>query len=249
MENIIENIKEMSIYKIDEMLENISNDENYFSNFQENMEKSQILSNEILRRLSCKLDKREIPSQLDLPNNFINSIWSNPREKVISKIGFALITKEFIKSLSDYIGDNKCLEIMAGKGAISKGLKDNGIDVIATDNYSWNERLDIANDSWTDIENIDCLDAIKKYGKNVSYVICSWIPYNSSIGYEALKLMNEINPDCKMIVIGEGKGGCTADDLFFEHLEYMDDYDFSNFKRWFGIHDYVDVVKYKKPRD
>lgn len=188
--------------------------------------------------------KKEIVE--DLSRNFLNSFKpSILREYAIKYMGFALITKKFIRGLAEYVGDKRCLEIMAGQGCLSKSLQDEGIDIIATDNYSWNGRLNM-NDTWTNIEDIDCLDAIKKYGKEVSYILCSWIPYNDSIGYKALKLMHEVNPDCKMIVIGEDYGGCTADELFFQYAEEVDeDEEFVyDFRRWDGIHDYVSIVKY-----
>lgn len=168
------------------------------------------------------------------------------REHAIRHMGYALVTKRFARDLAKYIGDNKCLEIMAGRGCLSKALKDEGVDIITTDDYSWSNKFNM-HDTWTDVEEIHCLDAIMKYGEDVSYIICSWIPYNNIIGYEALRLMSEINPNCKMIVIGEGEGGCTADDRFFENLEEIDiqeDFMYS-LRRWNGIHDYVSVVKFK----
>ena len=59
--------------------------------------------------------------------------------------------------------------------------------------------------------------------------------------------MNEINPNCKMIVIGEVPGGCTADDLFFRHLERVDeDGKFLNyFRKWGGAYDYASIVKFR----
>lgn len=183
----------------------------------------------------------------DISEIFLESFSSTMfRRYALEHMGFSLLTKKFIKGLAKFIDDKKCLEIMSGHGCLSKSLQDEGIDIIATDNYSWNSRLNMS-DKWTNVEQIDCLEAIRKYGKNVSYILCSWIPYESTIGYEALKLMNEINPDCKMIVIGEGYGGCTADDLFFENIEEIDIKDdfINDFRSWQGINDYVSMVKFK----
>lgn len=191
------------------------------------------------------ITNKEIPE--DVSVNLLNSLKSRiVRQYAIKNMGFALVTKRFARDLAKYIGDNKCLEIMAGQGCLSKALKDEGVDIITTDNYSWSTHFNMS-DTWTDVENIDCLDAIKKYGKDVSYIVCSWIPYNRSIGYEALKLMNDINPDCKMIVIGEDYGGCTADDSFFENLEEIHvNSEFKNsFRSWQSIYDYVSIVKFK----
>ena len=188
---------------------------------------------------------KEIPE--DLSEELLNSMNSGIfRSYAIRYMGYAIITKKFTRGLAKYIGDKKCLEIMAGQGCLSKSLQDEGVDIIVTDNYSWNGSFNM-NDTWIDVEDMDCLEAIRKYGKEVSYILCSWIPYKSQIGYEALKLMNEINPECKMIVLGEGLGGCTADDLFFQHLERVDeDEEFLNhFRKWGGIYDYASIVKFR----
>ena len=202
------------------------------------------------------IKNKELPE--DLSDDFLNPYSFNwytygYREEAIRHMGFALITKRFARNLANYINGEKCLEIMAGKGTLSKALLDEGVDIKVTDNFSWKHRLNM-DDTWTQVENIDCLDAIRKYGKDVSYIICSWIPYEDSIGYEALKLMNEVNPNCKMIVIGEGKGGCTADDKFFDHCDYVDlgkdgyscEAPIEGFKSWDGIHDYVSIIKYRE---
>ena len=182
----------------------------------------------------------------DLSEKFLNSFHNFIFRDICIKLsGFALITEKFVEDLVEYIGDKRCLEIMSGLGCLSKSLIDKGVNVIPTDNYSWTNCFDM-NTTWTDIENIDCLSAIKKYGKDVSYIICSWIPHDDNIGFKALKLMHEINPDCKMIVIGEDWGGCTADDEFFNHCNIIDESINKNFRQWNGIHDFAAVVEYSK---
>lgn len=175
------------------------------------------------------------------------------RYTFINIMGFANITKEFIRSLKEKVIKNgKCLEIMCGTGAFSKALQEEGVEVIATDNYCMDYDFKTR---FLDVEEIDCLDAIRKYGKSVDYVICSWAPYNNPIAYEALKLMNEVNPDCKMISINEPYCGCCADDNFFKHAEvlmsFSNDDKFFNcnedtvyYRTWDGLHDKVSVLKY-----
>lgn len=193
----------------------------------------------------------EIYERKEFPEN-VGNIIKNPilstylREVTIPLVGFVPLDKTFIQSLSNFIGDKKCLEILAGKGSLTKGLKDNGINIIATDNFSWNARLNLS-DLWTDVENIDCLEAIRKYVKDVDFIICSWIPMDD-IGYDIVKLMNELNPECKMILIGESEGGCTATEKFFNNIvDEPDTFDIVNekFNSWAFIYDHVRVVKYR----
>lgn len=201
--------------------------------------------NELIRLAKNKCIPKNVSD--DFLMSFTSSIY---RRDYIKYCGFALLTEEFIDNLYEYVKYSKCLEIMAGKGAISKELKDRGVDVIATDDYSWDKKLRLS-DTWINIEKIDCIEAIKKYGKDVDFIICSWIPYEDSIGYEALKTMNDINPSCKMIVFGEAKYGCTAEGLFFDHSESVHgnevgyESDIEGYKSWNSIHDKVNVVIYK----
>lgn len=164
------------------------------------------------------------------------------RDTVINNMGFMLISQDWINTLSEMLKGKKCLEIMCGTGALSKCLQDKGIMIKATDNFSWNGVSDWnkSKNYWTDIENIDCIDAIEKYGKDTDYIIMGWA-YMDDTGYRALLKMREVNPYCKMIYIGERNGGCTADDNFFESINIIDDkyIDEINqmYKSWEGIYD------------
>jgi hypothetical protein len=132
----------------------------------------------------------------------------------------ALISKDWVKPLANWIGDRKCLEIMAGQGMLSKALQDEGVNIIATD------KKNISTDAWTNVERLDCLKAIQKYGKDVDLIVCSWPPYDEDSAYKVLTLMREVNPQLMMIYIGEGCGGCCADNQFFETAEWIDDSSF-----------------------
>ena len=75
----------------------------------------------------------------------------------------------------------------------------------------------------------------------------SWA-YMDDTAYECLQAMRKVNSECKMIVIGEPQGGCTANDLFFDSVELIEDpmIDIEvgrMYQRWFGIHDYIEIVK------
>jgi putative heme degradation protein len=136
---------------------------------------------------------------------------------------------------------------MAGCGALSKVLKDKEVDIIATDNFTWDGRANWNTDKnyWTDIENIDAIEAIEKY-KDRDIVIMSWA-YMDDVAYKSLLKMREVNPDMIMVVIGEGEGGCTADDGFFNECIEIEskDIDYINllYPRWNAIYDHLMIVK------
>lgn len=63
------------------------------------------------------------------------------------------------------------------------------------------------------------------------------------------------NPIIKALVvyIGEGYGGCTADDQFHEHYDSIEDDEIFNkvvvnYERWWGLHDYPQLGKYSEDK-
>ncbi|NFH01590.1 hypothetical protein FC831_15205 [Clostridium botulinum] len=170
------------------------------------------------------------------------------RRKIISQQGFTILTQEWINEFAKWIDNRKCLEIMSGCGSLSKVLKDRDVDIIATDNFTWSSDTYNWNHNknyWTDIENIDCIEAIEKY-KDRDVIIMSWA-YMDDTAYRCLLKMREVNPDMVMIVIGEDWGGCTANDDFFEAIEDISNEEIqkidSKIPRWVGTNDHMMLVK------
>lgn len=195
----------------------------------------------ILDELLPLLERKEIPEfyHQGLLRNII------ARRLMVQLQGFALVSQQWIDPMAEYLKGCKCLEIMAGLGTISSALQKRGVDIISTDNKTWENQWNIS--YWTDVEEIDAIEAIEKYGADMDYIIMSWA-YLDDTSYKCLQTMRSINPDCKMIVIGEGEGGCTSDDLFFESIEHVDDPIFdtkvsSKYQRWDCIYDYIQIVK------
>jgi len=83
----------------------------------------------------------------------------------------------------------------------------------------------------------------------MNFIIVSWPPYGEPICYDALLKMRKINPDCRMIFIGEDYGCCTADDKFFETAlqckEYENELNIINdrFQTFAGIYDKIQIYK------
>ena len=192
---------------------------------------------EKMQIIKTALLKREIPDEY--PENIseikLQSFKYNfyiDRFDFINISSFSLVSNKWVRPLSEYIGDKKCLEIMAGKGVLSKCLHDNGVDIIATDDYTWKWHRNRKNKSgqklkldelWYDVEDLNCLEAIDKYGGDSDYIICSWPPYGTKVLYKALLKMREIRPKSKMIYIGENKGGCNAEIRFFNEAVFIND--------------------------
>jgi len=194
-----------------------------------------------------QIENKQIPESY--PEYLVND-WNSysKRTKFIKQIGFSLVSLNWIEPLSKWIGTRKCLEVMAGTGVISYALQQQGINIIATDDFSWKSHEDWEGNNrlWTTIENIDAIKAVEKYGRETNVIIMSW-PYMDDIALKVLQKMREVNPSCVMIYIGEGCGGCTADDEFYNTMEEIEDDEFeivvNNYQRWWGLHDYPQLIK------
>lgn len=173
------------------------------------------------------IENREIPESIS--TLFLNSTFGKTafREYYITEVGFNVVTKEFARGLTDkLLKDKKCLEVMSGTGALAKALRECDVDIIATDDYSGITFYPLSDRLWTEVEKLDSLEAVKKYGKDIDYLLMSWVPNHSEIGYETMKLLHEINPDCKLIIIGEEYAFfcSTSTEKFRENINIIDSY-------------------------
>lgn len=169
------------------------------------------------------------------------------REEIIRLCGYSFLSYNWIRPLAEWIGTRKCLEIMCGSGALSFALRTCGVNVHATDNYSWEQQDPLwFQKPWIETEKLDCIQSIEKYGKEADLLICSW-PYMDDTYYRALLKMREINSDMKMIYIGEPKGMATASDDFFDTAIEVEDDSFyeavQNYRSVFSLHDRPFLIK------
>lgn len=160
----------------------------------------------------------EIPSAI-----FLQDKYKELHKYAVSHMGYSTITIRNCRLLSDMIQYRPVLEIMCGLGSYTYTLRSLNVPVIATDDYSWIDDdpkfVDWKQKPWIDdIERIDAISAIQKYGDCVDYVLMSWPPMNEDLAAKALETMRTVNAKCHMIYVGEEKGGVTADDNFFDIL-------------------------------
>lgn len=181
-----------------------------------------------------------------VPEKYSSSILGSMmlRHSIIPLQGYAIVSKDWVKPFSKWIGKRKCLEIMAGKGALSCALRNEGKTVISTDNYGW-QQFDFSK-LWTKVEKLDAIAAIEKYGKDVDIIIMSWC-YMDDLGYKCLMKMREVNPKAVMVYIGESMGGCTGSDELYEEMEIIPSKKIDDinkvFPSWYGIYDRLYLIK------
>lgn len=163
------------------------------------------------------------------------------RDEIIQLSSFVVIDQSLAKSLAEYIGERKVLEIMAGTGCLAKALSDQGVSIHPTDIFEDTYCFDGYQNLFMDVEQMDCIEAIEKYAKEYDILLCSW-PRSESPIIEALQTMRRENPNMVMLYIGEGYEGCCAPDDFFEEAELVEIPSIT-LKRWGGIYDSIYLYK------
>lgn len=202
-----------------------------------------------MKQIRNELEAHIIPeSYPDLVSNFnmmlISSLYPEIiRDEIIKISSYCLISKDWIRVLSSLLKGKRCLEIMSGLGMLSKALQNEEIEIVATDSKEWEFDDGFY---WTEVKTMDAISAIEVYGRDMDFIICSWIPYPSDIGRKVLLKMREVNPKLKMVYIGEF-GGCCADESFFALCEVEKDNHIYKanqiFKNWAGIHDHIYLLR------
>lgn len=83
---------------------------------------------------------------------------------------YCFYSRELIGALAGMIASRSCLEIGAGDGTLSRFLKDWGVKIAATDNYSWKNAVEYPEG----VIKLDAREALSTYTPEA--VICSWPP-------------------------------------------------------------------------
>ena len=137
---------------------------------------------------------------------------------------WSYVNAPYIKALSEYLHGRPTLEIMAGNGYISGGLRNlrPAQTIYATDSTDWTHENETGKHPVTTIEPLDALTAIKKYGSQVDYVIMSWSPDKVEIDWEVLQLLRNDYPEVKLLVTGE-KNGATNSAKFWQNAQLTQD--------------------------
>lgn len=158
---------------------------------------------------------------------------------------WSYVNAPFAKALADYLNGVPVLEIMAGNGYISKGLRNNNANqqIYTTDSQAWVKENETGKHPVTKIEKLDAVSAIKKYGDQVDYVIMSWAPDKGETDWEVLQLLRQDYPDIKFLVIGE-KDGATNSKKFWQEAQLSQDEDLQKVNQQLHSFDLIDEQIY-----
>lgn len=94
---------------------------------------------------------------------------------------YCFYSKKLVQSLATMIGSKSCLEIAAGDGTLTRFIKDQGTQIIATDNRAWRFSINYPDT----VIDCDAEEALRKY--NPEIVICSWPPKNNDFEHYIFK--------------------------------------------------------------
>lgn len=132
----------------------------------------------------------------------VDDLLSGFRQELITTFGiWHLPNQLWLNDLHQFIAGRRVLEVMAGNGILTSGLRALGDDVVATDNFSW-ENQDIQTpDLWIQVNQMTGLQAIKTIPFDV--VIMSWAPDTDTSDVDILMTLRQQNFTGDFIVIGE----------------------------------------------
>lgn len=158
---------------------------------------------------------------------------------------WSYVNAPFAKALSNYINGAPVLELMAGNGYISKGLRNNNPTqrIYTTDSQAWVKENETGKHPVTKIERLDAIDAVKKYGNDVQFIIMSWAPDKQETDWEVLQLIREDYPDVHFLVIGE-KDGATDSKRFWQEAELSQDEELKRVNQQLHSFDLIDEQIY-----
>ena len=83
---------------------------------------------------------------------------------------YCFYSRALVESLAGMIASRSCLEIGAGDGTLTRFLKNQGVQLTATDNHGWKNAVTYP--EW--VIKLDAREALASYTPEV--VICSWPP-------------------------------------------------------------------------
>lgn len=97
---------------------------------------------------------------------------------------YCFYSRKLIESVAALIGQRNCLEIAAGDGTLTRFLAESGVNITATDDYSWSSEVNYP----ASVIKSDAAEALREYAPEV--VICSWPPAANSFEKQLFRNKN-----------------------------------------------------------
>lgn len=138
------------------------------------------------------------------------------------------------------------VEMGAGTGYWAKWITECGGDIVAYD-----EKPHRGN-HWCDPSakhfkvKKGSFEKLSDYSNRTRTLFLCWPPYDTSFAADCLKAYRGDT----LVFVGEGSGGCTGDDAFFNMLDgksWVESGETVRIPQWYGIHDYLFVYRRAAP--
>ena len=179
-----------------------------------------------------------------LQNDNYESIRMNLqlRNHFVREFSWAIPTPDIVKKIYDATVGKKILEVGAGNGLWAKLLKMSGSEIIATDSFESHGFIE--DNTYLPVHNLEAVAAIEQ-NRDCDVLMLIWPAYDTDMAERAIKAFN----GSTVIYIGEGYGGCNANDAFFDELsKNWEECQFDDniyVPNWYGIHDNLEIHQRK----
>lgn len=127
--------------------------------------------------------------------------WFGERERLVNEFGWAIPNEEVLSYISAAFGEIS--EVGAGEGYWASLLAKRDVDVHAFDPET--------NKTWYDVRRAS-LDSVENWVTD-NPTLLIWPPANDGLAVDVL----DAQPS-HLLYVGETRGGCTANDEFFDRL-------------------------------
>ncbi|EHN58214.1 hypothetical protein [Oenococcus kitaharae] len=174
------------------------------------------------KQITAGMSELEIQQKVR-PAEELDQLLGDYRQYLIERYGmFAYIAKPWINDLYTYLDGRPALEIMAGNGFLTAGLRQLQIDypITATDNFDW-KLMDRQMTPITKVVKMDASAAVEYYLKDVEVIVLSWSPQHANSDWlilNFLRVHHFFNRGGELIVIGE-KNGVTNSKKFWQQAQ------------------------------
>ncbi|MDR3242123.1 MAG: SAM-dependent methyltransferase [Lactobacillaceae bacterium] len=125
---------------------------------------------------------------------------------------YGYVSTPWIQEVAKYLHGRSVLELMAGHGYLTAGLRAINPEqkIIAVDNEDWRNQPDPTHAKpVTDIEVLDALTAVNKYAQEVEVIVISWAPDTDETDWQILEqLRNDFAGE--ILIVGEYQGATNS---------------------------------------
>lgn len=178
------------------------------------------------------------PNQLSAQFMRLDRCLQNYRQFLQTYFGFwGQITQEVAAGFARLPGKHY-LEVMAGNGYLSYGLRRLHQQVYTTDSLSWTGENQTGRQPWTTVAPLDACKAYHKYRDDIDYVVMVWSPDGVPVDWQLLQLMRQDQRQIPLLCVGE-RNGCTNSKQFWQAAHFVNNPEIQRLNQCFSPLDLV----------